>query len=158
MTTSKKNDLFKTKILFVDEQLKTVKPFMDELIYAKHVPEDNIKQVYSLKDALDFLKKEENIVDLVLIDLNIAPVPPELLEWRTKYFKSLELNHGQVLGMWLSEQNKNRPKKIAYAYLSAHTEQLDRLAHPSQQDPALLSKHFPVEKFPARLMEILEQF
>ncbi len=64
-----------------------------------YLSQENIKIVYSLEKSLDYLKKKSNPVDLVLINLNIAPVPKELQAWRDEYFRERELNHGQLLGM-----------------------------------------------------------
>jgi len=100
-------------ILFVDDRPPTIAGYIARL--KREDPEISIEQVHVIEDAYNMIAKEGKKFDFILIDLNNPPVPPALEKPYGEKLPRLDLNHGQALGMWLSDKHKN----TAYAYLSA---------------------------------------
>ncbi|GEM_PF-3539881 len=139
------------QILWVDDRWEQIEPFIDELVDNGYIAEENMQVAFDLSSAFKYLGNKDHRVDLVLIDLNISSMPEELQKLRKKYFQTEILNHGQSLGVWLSQ---HRPH-IKYAYLSALVGHFDRQAHPSQADALVIGKNFNIKDFPGWLAGVL---
>ncbi len=140
------------RILWVDDRWEQIQPFIDELVDNEYISEEQMQVAFDLSSALDYLKDKNHLPDMVLIDLNIASMPDELITLRKQHFQTETLNHGQSLGVWLSQ---NRPQ-LKYAYLSALVEHFDTQAHSSQADALVLGKNFEVMDFPGWLALALQ--
>lgn len=140
------------RILFVDDRPSTLRPF--KAILEPYGVE--VKQRKTLRGAMEMMAENpDEPFDLVLIDLNSPPIPEKLAPYRQK-FRRLDLNHGQVLGIWLSDKDSDAPYRPRYAYLSAFPAELDRKADPTQENAQLIYKNFPVQDFPGRLCRLLK--
>jgi CheY-like chemotaxis protein len=134
------------KILFVDDRFSSIGAYSEIL-------QDNYgvqtASAITLQEALDKLK--ENSFDLVLIDLNINPLPDDLKNYREQ-FKSFMLNNGQTLGMWLSEHQPKTP----YAYLSALPGDCDTKPA-NQAEIEIISKSYSLTAFPQKVYEVMRK-
>jgi len=138
-------------ILWVDDRWEQIEPFIDELVDKEYLAEAQMQVAFDLSSALEYVENKENPLDMVMIDLNISSMPEELQTLRKQYFQTDMLNHGQSLGVWLSQ---HRPE-IKYVYLSAFVEHFDTQAHSSQENALIIGKNFKVANFPGWLAGVL---
>ncbi|MCP4695970.1 MAG: response regulator [Gammaproteobacteria bacterium] len=138
------------RILFVEDRPDTI------LFYEKRledIPDVETEQAESQKEAWDLFYpvREPPPFDIVLIDLNLPPVPSELLKGDARKLEPRDLNEGQALGLWLS---KHYPK-VPYAYLTALPGVIDRSVHKSQEKIAVLDKNLvSAYDFPGKIYGI----
>ncbi len=141
-------------ILFIEERPSTIEKFKVQL--EKDVPHINIIFKTNLEAAIEFLNENDKAIDMIIIDLEIPPIPESLGKYRKK-FRSLDLNHGQCLGMYLSDEKEKYKAKIPYVYLSAMPFELDR-RQASQKNALLFEKTYNPERFPKKLNDIYQKW
>ena len=140
------SELHDKRILFVEDRAHTVRVYRDELLRLKAVTQ----LAENMGDAVDKLESQKKF-DLLLIDLNIPPLPESLMEYGRK-LRKLELNEGQALGMWLDDRHPDLP----YAYLTAVPVVLDAQLGWRQKYIKLISKTNDVEDFIKKISTVMD--
>ncbi len=106
-------------ILFVDDKPVTHAFFRDIMDKSTTYTNYEILLALDLADAVEILESDSNITfKAVIIDLHLPGEIPEQLKnkYENKYNGHIQLNEGQVLGMYLHERN------IPYMYLSGFSQ------------------------------------
>ncbi|MCP4695966.1 MAG: hypothetical protein GY862_03820 [Gammaproteobacteria bacterium] len=149
-----KNTLADKRILFVEDRLASIMLYMRKLEQA--IPGVKITRAASLKKAWGHFNpvRSPPPFDIVLLDLNVPPVPPELRDYARR-LEAGDLNEGQTLGLWLSE---NYPK-VPYAYLTALPAVVDTNVDKSQKKITVVDKNLvSVRSFPEEIYRIWMQW
>jgi CheY-like chemotaxis protein len=103
-----------------------------------------------LAKAYNLLKKDNHGFNIVLIDLNIPPIPDELKKYHQK-LEFRELNEGQSLGVWL---DKKQPK-LPYAYLTA----LGHVIDPKHKNVPIMDKVIiPLEQIEYEIKKVIQEW
>lgn len=97
------------RLLIADDKQVTVQFYIEEL--EKY--DVTVDFAESLTEAHDFIVKNEGKYDVVVIDVYFPPLSEKLYEY-TKHFKSLHMNEGQTLGLFL----KDKYPLCRYCYIS----------------------------------------
>ncbi len=154
----KPNDVIQQKmagkrILFVEDRPSTISSYREEL---EMIPDLKVEYVDTLEKAcmLFEAEKESPPFDIVLIDLNLPPVPKSLAMYAER-LEADDLNEGQALGLWLSDKHP----QIRYAYLTALSAVLDKEVDPSQAKIEVIDKNLvmPID-LPEKLYQIWAQW
>ncbi len=148
-----KDILIGKRVLFVEDRPTTISSYREEL---EITPRVKTEYVESLEDAWAIFEpnKKSPPYDIVLIDLNIPPIPRVLSPYAER-LNAFELNEGQALGLWLSEHCPQVP----YAYLTALPVVVDRKVDPSQAGIIIINKNTLMpDDFPTELCKVWAQW
>jgi CheY-like chemotaxis protein len=137
------------KILFVDDRPVTHAYFREQLQKDSRFNKNTIELAFDLRGAIDLLNQDIGQFVAVVIDLHLpnSDIPSELKLYNQQYGREIQLNEGQLLGMYL------RDKNIPYFYLSAYTTKY-RKDWESNPTPACLDKEVSAEKFIETLAQL----
>ena len=148
------------KILFVDDKPVTHAYYRDELKKSPKYRNCEIELAFDLSDAIDILNEELSQIDAVVIDLHLpdSDIPSELKPYHQQFGREMQLNEGQLLGLYLKKKGK------PYFYLSAYdkykeewekTEEWKKTPDPKPKLPICLDKEVSAEEFINVLSELL---
>ncbi|MCP4698400.1 MAG: hypothetical protein GY862_16340 [Gammaproteobacteria bacterium] len=152
-STSIQQILAGKRVLFVEDRPETIALYIEEL--EETVPDLEIESVEKLEKAWKLLGsgKTQPPFDIVLIDLNIPPVP-EVLQEYAENLEARDLNEGQALGLWLSDKYPH----VKYAYLSAVSRAIDKGVDASQAKIMIIDKYTVMpDELPKKLCEVWTQ-
>lgn len=120
-------------MMFVEDRKDTINGYLTTLKHLDGIDENRLIHKKNLFSAWEELHaKGPETFALILLDLNIPPVPEELKTYR-KGLIADHLNQGQTLGIWLSEHHPTVP----YAYLTAYSVAFEDNADQLFQDEIL---------------------
>ena len=104
-------------ILFVDDKPSSHRYFRDQMDKSKAYQQYEIKLAFDLEEALDILDSPVNrTIAAIIIDLHLpGEIPAKLsMAYEQQYKGKIQLNEGQILGMYLRDKNLN------YFYMTAY--------------------------------------
>ncbi|MCP4698929.1 MAG: response regulator [Gammaproteobacteria bacterium] len=138
------------RLLFVEDRPATILFYMKQL--EQCVPGLEISHAESLLEAWNLLNPVRSPLpfNIVLIDLNLPPIPPELKDYARR-LETGDLNEGQALGLWLSDHYP----QVRYAYLTALPKVINRELDKSQKQITVLDKNsLSDQDFPEEIVQL----
>ena len=145
----------KPVILFVDDKPTTHRYFREQMQKVNDYQQYEIILALDLEEAIDVLDSlAKRTIAAVIIDLQLpGEVPVRLRKaYQQQYQGKIQLNEGQILGMYLRDKHPN----LNYFYMSAYQEKCKQELEGIRK-PLVINKEADWDKFKNTLDQVISE-